>query len=181
MVAGARTFTLEEAFLEPQGLNPPPTRHALLVLDNCEHVRATAASFARGLLAACPEVVVLATSRERLGVIGERVVEVPPLDVAASDGAVNSARASRNWVGDMTGPPLFVGRAAGAPGPPLFSLTPHRRGRSYTLMAGKNQASVVRKSQIPNSKQIPTTKFQTKLRSQFALQRIFGDWILEVV
>ena len=31
MVAGARTFTLEEAFLEPQGLNPPPTRHALLV------------------------------------------------------------------------------------------------------------------------------------------------------
>ena len=31
MVAGARTFTLEETFLEPQVLNPPPTRHALLV------------------------------------------------------------------------------------------------------------------------------------------------------
>jgi 4-amino-4-deoxy-L-arabinose transferase-like glycosyltransferase len=30
MVAGARTFTLEDAFLEPQILNPPPTRHALL-------------------------------------------------------------------------------------------------------------------------------------------------------
>lgn len=30
MVAGARTFTLEETFLEPQILNPPPTRHALL-------------------------------------------------------------------------------------------------------------------------------------------------------
>lgn len=30
MVAGTRTFTLEDTFLEPQVLNPPPTRHALL-------------------------------------------------------------------------------------------------------------------------------------------------------
>src|ERR1041384_1815496 len=30
MVAGARTFSLEETFLSPQILNPPPTRHALL-------------------------------------------------------------------------------------------------------------------------------------------------------
>jgi 4-amino-4-deoxy-L-arabinose transferase-like glycosyltransferase len=32
MVAGARTFTLEDTLLEPQILNPPPTRHALLVV-----------------------------------------------------------------------------------------------------------------------------------------------------
>src|ERR1044071_7488714 len=32
MVAGARSLSLEDAFLEPQVLNPPPTRHALLVL-----------------------------------------------------------------------------------------------------------------------------------------------------
>jgi 4-amino-4-deoxy-L-arabinose transferase-like glycosyltransferase len=31
MVAGARTFSLEDTFLEPQILNPPPTRHALFV------------------------------------------------------------------------------------------------------------------------------------------------------
>src|SRR6266513_645739 len=30
MVAGARTFSLEETLLSPQILNPPPTRHALL-------------------------------------------------------------------------------------------------------------------------------------------------------
>src|ERR1700676_3078082 len=30
MVAGARTFTLEDTFLAPQILHPPPTRHALL-------------------------------------------------------------------------------------------------------------------------------------------------------
>ncbi|MEN3370476.1 MAG: hypothetical protein V7609_2619 [Verrucomicrobiota bacterium] len=32
MVAGARTFSLDDTFLEPQILNPPPTRHALLVV-----------------------------------------------------------------------------------------------------------------------------------------------------
>lgn len=32
MVAGARTFSLEDTFLEPQILDPPPTRHALLVV-----------------------------------------------------------------------------------------------------------------------------------------------------
>jgi 4-amino-4-deoxy-L-arabinose transferase-like glycosyltransferase len=31
MVAGTRTFTLEDTFLEPQVLNPPPTRHALFI------------------------------------------------------------------------------------------------------------------------------------------------------
>ena len=31
MVAGARTFSLEDTFLEPQVLDPPPTRHALFV------------------------------------------------------------------------------------------------------------------------------------------------------
>ncbi|HEY2615440.1 MAG TPA: glycosyltransferase family 39 protein [Chthoniobacterales bacterium] len=32
MAAGSRTFTLEESFLEPQAIDPPPTRHALLIL-----------------------------------------------------------------------------------------------------------------------------------------------------
>src|SRR5438552_8585227 len=31
MVAGARTFTLEDTFLDPQVLDPPPTRHALFI------------------------------------------------------------------------------------------------------------------------------------------------------
>ena len=51
----------------------------LLVLDSCEHVLGAAAAFAGSILAACPQVVVLATSRERLGIIGERVVELAPL------------------------------------------------------------------------------------------------------
>ncbi|NYE46727.1 putative ATPase/DNA-binding SARP family transcriptional activator [Spinactinospora alkalitolerans] len=52
----------------------------LIVLDNCEHVVAAAAGFAARLLAACPGVRILATSREPLGVPGERLLPVPSLE-----------------------------------------------------------------------------------------------------
>jgi predicted ATPase/DNA-binding CsgD family transcriptional regulator len=51
----------------------------LLVLDNCEHVIDAAALLARRLVADCPGVHVLATSRVALGVPGEQVWRVPPL------------------------------------------------------------------------------------------------------
>src|SRR5262245_56848181 len=54
----------------------------LLVLDNCEHLLAVAASFAERLLATCPGVPVLAPSRERLAAGGERTVPVRPLSLA---------------------------------------------------------------------------------------------------
>ncbi|NUR74088.1 MAG: ATPase [Hamadaea sp.] len=56
-------------------------RHALLVLDNCEHVRDGVAPFVERLLAGCPRVTVLATSRARLMVPFERVHPVPPLSL----------------------------------------------------------------------------------------------------
>ena len=58
-------------------------RRSLLVLDNCEHLLAEAAAFTERLLAACPGVRVLATSRERLAVTGEHTVTVPPLSLVA--------------------------------------------------------------------------------------------------
>ena len=56
------------------------TRQLLLVVDNCEHVLA-AAAVARPDRAALPPDMVLATSREALGIEGERVLPVPPLPV----------------------------------------------------------------------------------------------------
>jgi len=53
----------------------------LVVLDNCEHLAEAAASLAEYLLAACPGLVVLATSREALGVEGELNWHVPPLSL----------------------------------------------------------------------------------------------------
>ncbi|WP_063829486.1 ATP-binding protein [Streptomyces violens] len=54
-------------------------RRMLLVLDNCEHVVDAAALLAERLLAECPGVSVLATSREPLAVPGELVRPVEPL------------------------------------------------------------------------------------------------------
>ncbi|WP_433856038.1 AfsR/SARP family transcriptional regulator [Streptomyces kronopolitis] len=54
-------------------------RRMLLVLDNCEHVVAAAAELAERLLARCPGVTVLATSREPLAVPGEVLRPVEPL------------------------------------------------------------------------------------------------------
>ncbi|MFD7913245.1 BTAD domain-containing putative transcriptional regulator [Streptomyces sp. NPDC059752] len=55
-------------------------RMLLLVLDNCEHVVDEIAALAARLLAACPQLRVLATSREPLGIIGESLWPVRPLD-----------------------------------------------------------------------------------------------------
>ncbi|MFF0409891.1 BTAD domain-containing putative transcriptional regulator [Kitasatospora sp. NPDC004745] len=54
-------------------------RRMLLVLDNCEHLIQAAADLADVLLAECPGLTVLATSREPLGVPGESVLPVEPL------------------------------------------------------------------------------------------------------
>ncbi|MFJ1702145.1 ATP-binding protein [Kitasatospora sp. NPDC088346] len=59
-------------------------RRMLLVLDNCEHLVQAAAELADQLLAECPGLTVLATSREPLGVPGERVLPVEPLPDAAA-------------------------------------------------------------------------------------------------
>jgi non-specific serine/threonine protein kinase len=56
---------------------------ALIVLDNCEHLIATAAQFVDELLDALPRLRVLATSRRPLELDGEHVFAVPPLSLAA--------------------------------------------------------------------------------------------------
>jgi predicted ATPase/DNA-binding CsgD family transcriptional regulator len=69
----------------------------LLVVDNCEHLTDGVAAVVGRLLGACPRLVVLATSRERLNIDGEVVWRLPPLalpnaadtfDVAAAAEAV---------------------------------------------------------------------------------------------
>jgi predicted ATPase/DNA-binding CsgD family transcriptional regulator len=57
-------------------------RRALVVLDNCEHLVAPAAEVAAELLAAAPELKVIATSREPLAVGGELTWSLPPLSEA---------------------------------------------------------------------------------------------------
>lgn len=59
------------------------SRRALLVLDNFEHLL-PAAALVSELLAACPRLAVLATSRAPLNLLGERQYAVPPLELPAT-------------------------------------------------------------------------------------------------
>ncbi|SET26132.1 LuxR C-terminal-related transcriptional regulator [Nonomuraea wenchangensis] len=57
----------------------------LLLLDNCEHLVDACAEVTAGLVAACPRLSVLATSREPLRIAGELIWRVPPLDLPDAD------------------------------------------------------------------------------------------------
>ena len=81
-------------------------KQALIVLDNCEHLLDEAAALAEAMLRAAPGVRVLATSREPLGVAGERLLGVPSLDVASASESNLEAIAACEAV------QLFMDRAA---------------------------------------------------------------------
>ena len=88
------------------------TRQALLVLDNCEHLVASAATLADRVLARCPEMRILATSREPLNITGEVRWPVGPLALPPEQ---------PEWPGSYAAVLLFTERArAVSPG---FELT----------------------------------------------------------
>jgi predicted ATPase/class 3 adenylate cyclase/DNA-binding CsgD family transcriptional regulator len=68
-------------------------QQVLLVLDNCEHVIGAAAELCAGLLRACDDVRVLATSREPLRVAGEARYRLAPLTLPDPDDLADAARA----------------------------------------------------------------------------------------
>ena len=93
-------------------------RKTLLVLDNCEHVVAEAASAAEAILGLCPHIQILATSREILGVTGERSYRVPSLECPAPE-IVDTLSIEKAMTYDAIA--LFVDRAKSASN--LFALT----------------------------------------------------------
>jgi predicted ATPase/DNA-binding SARP family transcriptional activator len=88
-------------------------RPTLLLLDNCEHLAPDLSPMVTELLAKCPEVGVLATSREPLGIARESVWRVEPLALPTLDTSVDEALA-------VPSVRLFVERARAAL--PAFAL-----------------------------------------------------------
>ena len=86
----------------------------LLVLDNCEHLLDESARLAAALLERCPDLTVLATSREPLGIAGEAAFRIPSLRPAEASA-------------------LFVDRAQLSQ--PGFELTPGNAGAIATICA----------------------------------------------
>ncbi|WP_241032248.1 ATP-binding protein [Rhodococcus pseudokoreensis] len=98
------------------------SRKCMIVLDNCEHVVEAAADVARALLESCPELHILATSREPLRIGGETVQRIPPLSIPDSHTPLSMQSMSR-----YDAVTLFVDRAATAV--PGFRLTEDNWGQ----------------------------------------------------
>jgi non-specific serine/threonine protein kinase len=90
-------------------------RQLLLVLDNCDHLLSAAAELTSALLAGCPAVQVLATSRSPLRVRGEQLLPVEPLPLPSSATLLSLQALMRNEAVR-----LFVERAREAD--PTFAL-----------------------------------------------------------
>ena len=101
----------------------------LIILDNCEHVITDAATLARAIVTNCPNVVILATSRERLNMADERLVLVPPMSVDPIDGMSPAAQ-------------LFVARAVEV----LGAFEPSERDRD----GGRRRVPTARRAAAGN-------------------------------
>jgi predicted ATPase len=120
-VAGAVRLTDQTARPQLEALAEHlADRQLLLVLDSCEHLVDECAQLARTLLAAAPEMRILATSRQPLGAPGERTLRLTPL-------AVSAAMAEPDAVA------LFVERATAAH--PGFTVTDENRAEVTELCA----------------------------------------------
>ena len=82
-------------------------KRLLLILDNCEHIVTETARVVAALVKNCPNVVVLATSREVLNVGGEHVYRVPSLTLPPADAMLSADAALEHEA-----VALFVARAA---------------------------------------------------------------------
>jgi non-specific serine/threonine protein kinase len=101
-------------------------RRALLVLDNCEHLVDPVATLADTLLRSCPQLRILATSREPLGIGGEAKLPVPSLSAPHPRRRPSSANeSSPNELSHGEAVTLFAERAASVV--PGFTITEDNR------------------------------------------------------
>jgi predicted ATPase/transcriptional regulator with XRE-family HTH domain len=80
-------------------------RKTLILFDNCEHILAGVAPFVEALLSACPQVRIIATSREVLNISGEKQLPVTPLAYPSED------TSEKNIIANFDSVRLFVQRA----------------------------------------------------------------------
>lgn len=104
-------------------------KHMLLLLDNCEHLVDAAATVVDALIKSTPELWVLATSRQPLGLTGEKIVSVGPLAIP-DPASVSSVEELSTY--DAVN--LFVTRAASTS--PGFRLT-ERNGATIAALCSR--------------------------------------------
>lgn len=130
----------------------------LVVLDNCEHVLAASAELVALLLRSCPQVRVLTTSRQALGVPGEKAWLVPPLEVPARD----------DESADATGAvALFVQRANDAH--PAFALTATNRAAVARIARRLDGLPLAIELAAARTRLLPPEQLERRLDDAFSI------------
>ncbi|WP_207892358.1 ATP-binding protein, partial [Streptacidiphilus pinicola] len=172
-------------------------RTLLVVLDNCEHLVQAAAELAARLVAACPGVTVLATSREPLGVPGELVRPLEPLPeptalrLLAERGAAarpgfdpadpaQDPEACAEICRRLDGLPLAIELAAAR----LRAMTPRqladRLDRRFTLLTGGNRTDLPRQQTLRAVVDWSWELLEKSERTLLARLSVFaGGWTLD--
>jgi non-specific serine/threonine protein kinase len=142
------------------------SRRALLILDNCEHLLAACGEVAAALSEACPEVAVLATSREPLGLASETVFPVPPMAIPPED--ADSHEALRAF--DATR--LFLTRAERAV--PGLALSPSDGRAVARLCARLDGLPLAIELAASRMKVLSVAEIDERLADRFRLLRHAG-------
>ncbi len=161
--AVAKVLGLQESAVEPLTttlVNYLRLREALLVLDNCEHLIEACASLAEGLLSRCPQLHLLATSREALGLSGEVVWRVPTLSLPAAGAAFDQLM---KWEGIG----LFVERAGAVQ--PGFTLTKANAGAVFQICRQLDGIPLAIELAAARLKALSVEQIAARLRDRFKL------------
>lgn len=137
--------------------------NALLVLDNCEHVRLACTDLCSALLDACPGLKILATSRMPLRIPGEACAVVPPLDLPAAQQLFSRRAAARvpHFTLDAITEPLVTHICTQLDGMPLalelatarlplltVAQIAERLNHGLLLLAGRNENTPARQRSL---------------------------------
>ncbi len=139
-------------------------RSCLLVLDNCEHVIDAASAVVAAIVRRCPEVRVLASSRQPLGVAGEAVYRMPALALVPHRTAgARTLTAAEALVSPAVA--LFVDRATAAE--PRFRLTDDNAATVATICERLDGIPLAIELAAPRVKIFTTQQLLSRLEERF--------------
>ncbi|MGH2670226.1 MAG: ATP-binding protein, partial [bacterium] len=135
-------------------------RRLLLVFDDCEHVLDDAARVIDHLLRRCPELRIMATSREALGITGESLYPVPSMDLPPEDGSIDE-------LSEAEAVRLFLARAQAVQ--PGFALNERNAGAVVQICRRLDGIPLAIELAAARVKALPPEQIAARLNDRFRL------------
>ncbi len=141
------------------------SKSLLLILDNCEHVLDAAAALTDAILRGCPGVKILASSREGLGVAGERTYRVPSLSLPPEPSAAR--KLPLETIREYESVRLFAERAAMVSDG--FTITPENAPAVARLCFRLDGIPLALELAAARVRSLPVAQIEARLHDRFRL------------